>query len=37
MKLKTGIDSLGISLDTPMFSPDSREVAVHVAGYNAKK
>ena len=37
MKLKTDIDSLGISLDTPMLSPDSREVAVHIAGYTAKK
>ena len=37
MKLKTDIDSLGISLDILMLSPDSREVAVHIAGYNAKK
>ena len=37
MKLKTDIDSLGISLDTLMLSPDSREVAVHIAGYTAKK
>ena len=36
-KLKTDIDSLGISLDTLMLSPDSREVAVHIAGYTAKK
>ena len=37
MKLKSDIDSLGILLDTFMFSPDSREVAVHIAGYTAKK
>ena len=37
MKLKTDIDSLGISLDTLMLSPDSREVAVHIAGYTAKR
>ena len=37
MKLKKEIDSLGISLDTLMLSPDSREVAVHIAGYTAKK
>ena len=37
MKLKTDIDSLGISLDTLMLSPDSREVVVHIAGYTAKK
>ena len=37
MKLKTDIDSLGISLDTLMLSPDSREVAVHIADYTAKK
>ena len=37
MKLKADIDSLGISLDTLMLSPDSREVAVHIAGYTAKK
>ena len=37
MKLKTDIDSLGISLGTLMLSPDSREVAVHVEGYTAKK
>ena len=37
MKLKTDIDSLGISLDTLMLSSDSREVAVHIAGYTAKK
>ena len=37
MKLKTDIDSLGILLYTLMFSPDSREVAVHIAGYTAKK
>ena len=36
-KLKTDIDSLGISLDALMLSPDSREVAVHIAGYTAKK
>ena len=33
MKLKTDIDSLGISLDTLLFLPDSREVALHIAGY----
>ena len=37
MKLKTDIDSLGISFDTLMLSPDSREVAAHIAGYTAKK
>ena len=37
MKLKTDTDSLGISLDTLMLSSDSREVAVHIAGYTAKK
>ena len=37
MKLKTDIDSLGISLDTLMLSPYSREVAVHSADYTAKK
>ena len=41
MKLKTDIDSFGISLDTlfrlTLLSPDSREVAVHIAGYTAKK
>ena len=37
MKLKKEIDYLGISLDTLMLSPDSREVAVHIAGYTAKK
>ena len=37
MKLKTDIDSLGISLDTLMLSPDSREDAVHIAGYTEKK
>ena len=37
MKLKEEIDSLGISLDTLMLSPDSREVSVHIAGYTAKK
>ena len=37
IKLKTDIDSFGISLDTLMFSPDSREVVVHIAGYTAKK
>ena len=37
MKLKTDVDSLGISLDTLMLSPDSREVVVHIAGYTAKR
>ena len=37
MKLKTDIDSLGISLDTLMLPPDSREIAVHLTGYTAKK
>ena len=37
MKLKKEIVSLGISLATLMLSPDSREVAVHIAGYTAKK
>ena len=37
VKLKSDIDSLGISLDTFMLSPDSREIAVHIAGYIAKK
>ena len=36
-KLKTDIDSFGISLDTLMLSPDNREVAVDIAGYTAKK
>ena len=36
-KLKADIDSLGISLDTLILSPGSREVAVHIAGYTAKK
>ena len=33
VKLKSDIDSLGISLDTFMPSPDSREIAVHIADY----
>ena len=37
MKLKTDINSLGISLDTLMLSPDTSELAVHIAGYTAKK
>ena len=37
MKLKTDINSLGISLDTLILSPDSREVAVHIARYTAKR
>ena len=37
MKLKTDIDSLGISLNSLMLSSDSRDVAVHIAGYTAKK
>ena len=37
MKLKTDINSLGISLDTFMLSPNSREVVAHYAGYPAKK
>ena len=37
MKLKTDSDSLGISLDTLMLLPDSKKVAVHIAGYTAKK
>ena len=37
MKLKTDINSLGISVDTLMLSPDSREVNAHIAGYTAKK
>ena len=37
MKLKTDIDSLGISLNTLMLSPDSREVVVLIAVYTAKK
>ena len=36
-KLKTDIDSLGISLDTLMLSLDSSEVAVHITGYTAKR
>ena len=36
-KLKTDIDSLGISLDTLMLSDDSRKDAVHMEGYTAKK
>ena len=31
MKLETDIDSLGISLDTLMLSPDGGEVAAHIA------
>ena len=37
IKIKTDIDSLGISLDAHILSPDSREAAVHIAGYTAKK
>ena len=37
MKLKTDVNSLGISLDTLMLSPDSREVALRIAGYTAKR
>ena len=37
MKLKTDVDSLEISLDTPMLSPNSREFVAHIAGYTAKK
>ena len=37
MKLKPDIDSLGVSLETLMLLPGSREVAVHIAGYTAKK
>ena len=37
IKLKTAIDSLGISLDTLMLLPDSRKVAVDIADYTAKK
>ena len=37
VKLKTDMNFLGISLETLMLSPDSREVAVHIAGYAAKK
>ena len=37
MKLKPDIDSLGVSLDTLMLSPGSREVGAHIAGYTAKK
>ena len=36
MKLKTDIDSLGISLDTRMILPNKREV-VHITGYPANK
>ena len=37
MKLKTDIDSLRISLYTLMLSPDSREVAIHIACYTAER
>ena len=37
IKLKTDIDSLGISLDSLILSPKSREVNIHIAGYTAKK
>ena len=37
MKLKTDINSLGISLDTFMLSPNSREFVAHYTGYPAKK
>ena len=37
MKLKADINSLGISLDTLMLWSDTREVAVHIAGYTAKR
>ena len=37
MKLKTDVDSLGISLATPMLSPNSREVVAHIADDTAKK
>ena len=37
MKLKTHIDSLGISLDTLMLSPDNREAVVRITGYTTKK
>ena len=37
IKLKTDIDSLGISLDSLILSPKSREVNVHIAGYTANK
>ena len=36
-KNRTNIDSRGISLDTLMLSPDSREVPVPIASYTAKK
>ena len=37
MKLKTDVDSLGISLATPILSPNSREVVAHIADDTAKK
>ena len=37
LKLKTDIGSLQISLDTPILSPNSREVVAHIAGDTAKK
>ena len=37
MKLKTDVDSLGISQDAFMLLLDSRGVFVHIAGYTAKK
>ena len=37
MKLKTDIDFLGISIETLMLSVASKEVALHIAGYTAKK
>ena len=36
MKLKADISFLGISLDKLMLLPDSREIAVHIAGYTTK-
>ena len=37
MKLKADISFFGISLDKLMLLPDSREIAVHIAGYTSKK
>ena len=37
MELKRDTYSLGISLETLMLSPDSRENVVHIVGYTAKK
>ena len=37
MKLKTDVDSLGVLLDTPMLSPNSKEIVAYIAIYTARK